>query len=591
MSIIEFTKRIFKEQKLRFSLAIAALVIASLAEGLGIVLLLPLLQMISDGGGQMGGEVGRVGQALENFFLFLGVPLSLTAVLIFILFVALTQQGLMMAQQKIAFGSQFLFEASLRERTYRAIFNATWPFFVKTRLGYITDTLATQVTRCGTAYQTLNQLLSGIVISLVYLSLAIALSWRAASIIVIGGSVVMLLLWRQTRGGKIYGAEITRRNREFQDEITEQLSAAKLIIGYAAQETVIKRFRKYYETLAHSMYSGNINNALIRALMETGMTVILVLTIYGAVVSLRIEIAELVVFLFIFYRMAPRLSNAQAHIHRLNILIPSLEKVDLLEREALEMKETSGTRKLEQFKKGISFSNASFSYVSDHPVLKGVSLNIPKGKTVAVVGSSGVGKSTLVDLIIGLVQPDEGTIALDDIPLREYDLSTWKEKIGYVAQDSILFNDTVEANISWSYPGADREQVIAAAKLAYAHEFISDLPAGYETIIGTRGIRLSGGQRQRLALARAVIRKPEFLILDEATSALDAVSEKKIQMAVESLAKSITILIVTHRLATIKKVDYIYVLEDGKVVEQGIWEELSNAGGRFYEQRRLQSLQ
>lgn len=590
MSIIEFIKRIFKEQKLRLSLAVAALVVASLAEGLGIALLLPLLQMIADGGGPIGGEVGRVGQAVENLFLFLGVPFSLTAVLVFMLFVALMQQGLILAQQKIAFGSQYLFEASLRERTYRAIFNATWPFFVNTRLGYITDTLATQVTRCGTAYQTLNLLLSGIIVSFVYLTLATLISWQATLIIVIGGSVLILLLWRQTRGGKVYGAAITQSNREFQDEITEQLSAAKLIKGYAAQGTVIKRFRKYYEALAHSMYRGNFNNALVRTLMETGMTVMLVITIYGAVVSLKIEIAELVVFLFIFYRIAPRLSNAQAHVHRLNILIPSLEKVDLLKNEALAMKEIGGTRKLEQFKKGISFSNAFFSYVPDHPVLKGVNLNIPKGKMIAVVGSSGVGKSTLVDLVVGLVQPDEGTIVLDDILLREYDLSTWKEKLGYVAQDSILFNDTVEANISWSYPEADEEQVVAAAKLAYAHEFIVDLPAGYDTIIGTRGVRLSGGQRQRLALARAVIRKPEFLILDEAMSALDAVSEKKIQMSVESLAKSITILIVTHRFATIKKVDYIYMLEDGKVVEHGTWEELSNIGGRFYEQRRLQSL-
>ncbi len=589
MSIIGFTKRIFKEEPFRFSLAVITLFIGSLIEGIGIALLVPLLQLV--GTGNPDDAQGRVAETTASFFNILNIPFTLGSILIFFLFIILLQQSIMLLQQKISFGTQFKFEASLRESVYKAIFNAKWPFFVETKIGHMTNTLATEVARGGAALLVLNAIFTGIMISAVYFAIALFLSWQASLVILLGATIVIIFLSRQTSKGKVLGRRISEANSGFQEEITEQLTAAKLIKGYAAQDSVIKRFRSFYKELAHANYLGNFNSAKIKVLMDSGMTFILVITVYLAVTVFNFEITGLMIFLFVFYRMAPRLSHVQTHIHKLNTLIPALEKVDDLKREALKAVEKNGTIKLGTFSNGLSFKNVSFFYIKEHLVLDNVSLNIEKGKTVAVVGSSGVGKSTLIDLALGLLEPASGEISLDGALLSDYDRVSWANKIGYVAQDTVLFNDTVAANIGWALPNASMEEIVEAAKLAYAHEFIEELPEKYDTIIGARGSKMSGGQRQRLALARALIRKPEFLILDEATSALDAFSEKKIQKAVEDLSSSVTILIVTHRLSTIKNVDYIYVLDKGKIVEEGRWNDLANLEGRFNEQKKLQALE
>src|SRR5258706_5319099 len=202
-------------------------------------------------------------------------------------------------------------------------------------------------------------------------------------------------------------------------------------------------------------------------------------------------------------------------------------------------------------------------------------------KTSAIVGESGCGKSTLLDLIVGLFSPEAGTVSVDSRPLHEADLNRWRGQIGYVSQDTMLFNDTVSQNIRCANPNATETDIVKSAQMAQAHDFIQRLPSGYQTIIGNRGVRLSGGERQRIALARALVRQPRLLILDEATSALDSISETLIQEAIEKLRNQLTIIVVTHRLSTIRTADLIHVLDHGRVVEKGSWDELERSGGPF----------
>jgi ABC-type multidrug transport system fused ATPase/permease subunit len=209
---------------------------------------------------------------------------------------------------------------------------------------------------------------------------------------------------------------------------------------------------------------------------------------------------------------------------------------------------------------------------------------------VAVVGESGSGKTTLLDIIMGFYQPSSGSIEVDDVPLSEFEINSYRRLIGYVPQESVLFNLSIKDNLLWARPDASPDELKVSCRLANAEEFISQLPAGYDTIVGDRGVRLSGGQVQRIALARAILRRPQLLILDEATSSLDTYSERLIQQAIEQIAKETTIVVVAHRLSTIVRAGRIYVLVDGRVAEEGSYEELVARCGHFSRMAQLQAL-
>lgn len=233
------------------------------------------------------------------------------------------------------------------------------------------------------------------------------------------------------------------------------------------------------------------------------------------------------------------------------------------------------------FEKNITYDGVSFGYVKDKPVLKNLNLTIPKGKTVALVGLSGSGKSTIADLLPRFFDPDEGAVRIDGVDIRNFRIEELRALIGYVNQEAILFNDTVARNIALSKANATCDEIKEAAVIAYADEFIRQMPQGYDTNIGDRGGKLSGGERQRISIARALLKNPPILILDEATSALDAESELAVQNALNHLLKDRTTIIIAHRLSTIEHADMIAVLDDGYIVEQGTHAELLALGGRY----------
>jgi subfamily B ATP-binding cassette protein MsbA len=239
-----------------------------------------------------------------------------------------------------------------------------------------------------------------------------------------------------------------------------------------------------------------------------------------------------------------------------------------------------GAVALTEFKSGIEFKNVSFAYDADH-VLKDISLKIEKGKTIALVGPSGGGKSTLADLVPRFYDPTLGEILIDGRPLTDYDIESLRKFMGVVTQESILFNDTIFNNIAFGMEGATEASVIEAAKIANAHEFIVQTENGYSTTIGERGSKLSGGQRQRLSIARAVLKNPPILILDEATSALDSESEKLVQEALFNLMKNRTSIVIAHRLSTIQHADEIIVIQQGQIVERGTHDDLNSRGGLY----------
>jgi subfamily B ATP-binding cassette protein MsbA len=306
-------------------------------------------------------------------------------------------------------------------------------------------------------------------------------------------------------------------------------------------------------------------------------------------------ITPIFVVLLIFYRGMNTMTEIQNNWQNLMNSIGGLEMTIDEFKSVRNHQEVSGKKEFPKLTSGIEFKDLSFAY-DTKPVLKDINLFIPVNTTIAFVGESGAGKSTLMDIVSLLLTPQEGTLYLDDIPARELNYSAWRNKIGFVPQDPVVFDDTVASNINfwmgdYNKDPVCKEKTEEVSQKANCHNFVIKMKKGYNTRIGDRGVQLSGGQRQRLAIARELYKDPQILILDEATSALDTESERYIQQSINELKGKMTVLIIAHRLSTIKNADYICVLEDGKIIEKGTYAELTaDQSSRFKSMTEMQNL-
>jgi len=428
---------------------------------------------------------------------------------------------------------------------------------------------------------------------LAYLSIMFAMSVKMT----LATAVVAALLWvtlsRVVRLLRDLGQRSIDARVALWRWTVEFLNAPRLLRIFNATDFAADAINMARDEEIFPERKGKIIQAAIKPAIEA-------ITILGAGVFLLVGYAlagngaqsvvpQLFVYVLVFYRLKPQISAFNDFRVKLAWIMRRLELLgEFLRTSGKEFLRTGG-RPLQELDAPISFQNVSFQYApATDSVLKDVTLTILPGQTVAIVGPSGAGKSTLVDLLIDLYQPTRGEIFIGETSLADLDSKQWRDKIGMVDQNILLLNSTISQNIRFGRADATQAEVVAAAKLAHADEFIEDLNEGYETPIGEKGFKLSGGQRQRLALARALMRNPDLLILDEATSALDSVSEKVIQAAIDDMHETRTILVIAHRLSTIANADHVIFLDRGQIVEQGTPEALRQQNGRFAEMWALQ---
>jgi subfamily B ATP-binding cassette protein MsbA len=374
--------------------------------------------------------------------------------------------------------------------------------------------------------------------------------------------------------------------------IDETLGGLRVIKGFNAQPYVMDKFNQSNNRYAEIITSMNNKRSLASPFSEfMGVSVVAGILYFGGSLVLAgdsdLTGPKLVAYLALFSQVlvpVKAISNAFSNIQR--GLVSGQRVLTLIDTEPL-IRDRPDSKILPDFNREIVFKNVGFRYADD-PILQNIDLRIPKGKTIALVGPSGGGKSTLADLLPRFYDPTEGSITIDGLDLRDCSLHSVRAQMGIVTQESILFNDTIFNNIAFNKTDATEAEVIAAAKIANAHEFIMQSPQGYQTIIGDRGGKLSGGQRQRLSIARAILKNPPILIMDEATSALDTESEKLVQEALTNLMKNRTSLVIAHRLSTIQHADEIIVLQAGRIVERGNHVELVQQGGVYSKLTQMQ---
>ncbi len=428
---------------------------------------------------------------------------------------------------------------------------------------------------------------------LLYLGTMIFLSWQMTIFVFILLPVVGLIIGQAGRSLRKTSMAGQKQMGSLMAQIDEMIGGLRIVKAFNAEKHISGRFKSTNEDYTGLMNKINRRRFLASPLSELLATIaIVVIMWYGGTMILDQESAmssqALIGYLIIFSQIIAPAKTLSSSWYNIKKAMASVDRVnDILSARNL-ITEKQGAESKHEFTDSIEFKNVNFAYNADIPVLSDINLKIKKGQTVALVGQSGSGKSTMVDLIPRFYDIESGEILLDGINIKEYKLSDLRELLGYVNQSPILFNDSIYHNIAFGKENTNEKEVMEAARVANAHDFISETESGYDSNIGDGGGKLSGGQRQRLSIARAVLKNPPVLILDEATSALDTESEKLVQEALENLMKNRTSIVIAHRLSTIKKADLICVLHEGRIVETGKHDELLAKKGIYYKLHNLQ---
>ena len=472
----------------------------------------------------------------------------------------------------------------------QTFYKARWKFFGNTPPGLITNTMIREIGNISQILGSLATLLANIVQLMIYVTVPFLidplLTITALGLAILFGAPFVAL--------QRIAYRLAKRNTDTGNEETnilmEMLDAAYLILSFNRQKQAIQR---YVSALKEHEFVTIRWQVLITAVPKLfqPMGILAIVIALGVAMERAIPISELAVIMWSLLVAVPVLSSVvNGHVAIAGFL-PSYEQLIALRDKAAGMKETQGAQVLHKLEHAIEFRDVSFRYADRKQTLNRVNLTIAKGKMTALIGESGAGKSTIMDLLLGMQTPDQGVVQFDGVCFQSFEKNTWREKIGYVSQDSFLFNTTIRANLLWSFDQAREIDIWGALEQANATDFVKNLPLGLDTVVGHRGTQLSGGQRQRIAFARALIRKPELLILDEATSSLDSESEHLIQQAIERISQNVTIFIVAHRLSTIATADQVYILSQGEIVEEGSYQDLLlKPNGRLNAMLRNQSV-
>lgn len=558
----------------------------SAIEGISIYLLVPMLAVI-----------GLLEASISNVFplnvLVKGLeqlPFTLNLPFILVLyFMLLTGQALLQRYQTILNTEiQQNFIRYLRVETYESLIKAKWEYYLEKRKSDFNYILTTEISRVGIGTHGIIQLIGIVFFTIVQVTLAFLLSPSLTLVVMVCGAVIAIYMRKFVKGSKVLGKETTELMSNYFGGISEQFNGMKDMKSNRLESS----FNEWFQSMSNRIHQNVMKlvklNSKSTFIYRVAAGLLIVFFVYVSFSFIKVPPEKMILVILIFSRLWPKFSSIQSSIEQIVTMFPALNHLLKVQKECRKEQEWDFSQMEELSSKpsfhlesAIECKNVSYRYkqAQDNWALSNINIAFPKNKTTAIVGPSGAGKTTLVDIVMGLLQPEEGKVFVNGEPLTEKTVLGYRSTISYVAQEPFLFHSSIRENLQMVAPHASELDLWNALTFAAADEFVRRMPQGLDTIIGDRGIRLSGGERQRLILARAILRKPTILVLDEATSALDSENERKIQQAIDRLKGTMTIIVIAHRLSTIRNADQVVVLEGGSVIQAGEYGVLSETKG------------
>lgn len=576
----------------RIYLLVALTPFATLSEGLGIALLMPLFTALD--GGEAAGAGGASGSRTLDW---LPLPESPAVLLVLIAVAFFFKAMLKMTTDGLRAWMQAALSRQLRLRVMQEYADLSYLSFAQQNTGHYVNIATAQVSRFALAFGAIFTFLTQTAAALVYLAIVAVVNWQFAAVALLVG-LVFVFSMRALSG---YVAQISRDTALEKTTLNKQLvqvvHSLKYLVATSRTASMIDRIRESCDRLFRFHVHTGLANAFSTSIREPLSVTVVVILIGVQVYIFHEPVAAILVTLLLLDRGTKAILTVQNSWQRVAELMGSVMVVQDELKFTREHAGPRGSVQVPVMQTAVEFCDVSFAYDAEHGnVLDSINLVFPRNQTVAVVGRSGAGKSTVADLLTLMLRPSSGHVRIDDVDSSEADPGSWRRQLGYVCQETVVYDESIATNIcldaaAYAADPDVRHQVHAAARQAFASEFIEAMPESFDTIVGDRGVRLSGGQRQRLFIARELYKQPELLILDEATSALDGESESAIQASIDALRGQMTVVVIAHRLATIRNADYIYVLDNGRVVEEGSYEELHQAAdSKFRQMVELQSL-
>lgn len=480
----------------------------------------------------------------------------------------------------------------LRIQTFEQLQSLSLSYFTKTKGGELINTITTETERVKQFFGGVAFFFTRSLTAIVYMLSILLLSWQLTIISILLFSLLAVGLSTLNARVREASFEISRASGHFTSRAIEFINGIRTVQAFSTQDFERTRYCQASDELVQASTKVVMLSAMVKPLAEAFASTILIgmiiVAFTGLITHQALPVSSLLTFFFLLFRLVPIIQELNGGIAFLSTMQGAADNIKNLLRSEDKEYFKNGTLEFTGLERAIEFVDVDFGYDAENLVLRNITLMIERGKMTALVGASGAGKTTLADLIPRFYDPIRGEVLIDGVDVHKFDINTLRRKMAVVSQDTFIFNTSVRNNIAYGTENASDEAIIEAARLANAVDFIKEMPNGFDTQLGDRGVRLSGGQRQRIAIARALLRNPEILILDEATSALDSVSERLIQESLEKLSVGRTVIAIAHRLSTIVRADKVVVLEQGRIVEQGNYQELLEQRGKLWNYHQMQ---